>query len=166
MAGPRDNLAKGWSLLRKGLDIEPSALIGVYLGCSHEVGTMQIGDITTTWKTSLLPVLIVTSSLPETALSFERWLLRSGWRIREPRFTGLPVRQVRIVNVHRANTPCLQTFTNRRKTEGRLKLMLARLPTKSLATGCNQSSPKREHTTGGSRRGGARRGGGASNPIY
>ena len=45
MAGPKDNLAKGWSLLRKGLDIEPPVPIGVYLGCSHEEGTMKVGDI-------------------------------------------------------------------------------------------------------------------------
>ena len=46
MAGPKDNLDKEWSLLRKGLDIEPPVPIGVYLGCSHEEVTMKIGDIT------------------------------------------------------------------------------------------------------------------------
>ena len=45
MAGPKDKLAKGWSLLRKGLDTEPPVPIGVYLGCSHGEGTMNIGDI-------------------------------------------------------------------------------------------------------------------------
>ena len=46
MAGPKDNLDEGWSLLRKGLDIEPPVPIGVYLGCSYEEGIMNIGDIT------------------------------------------------------------------------------------------------------------------------
>ena len=45
MAGPKENLEKGWSLIRKGLGIEPPVPIGVYLGCSHEEGTMKIGDI-------------------------------------------------------------------------------------------------------------------------
>ena len=46
LSGPKENLSKGWSLIRKGLDIEPPVPIGVYLGCSHEEGTMKIGDIT------------------------------------------------------------------------------------------------------------------------
>ena len=46
MSGPKENLGKGWPLIRKGLDIEPPVPIGVYLGCSHEEGTMKIGDIT------------------------------------------------------------------------------------------------------------------------
>ena len=57
MAGPKDNLAKGWSLLRKGLDIEPPVPIGVYFGCSHEEGTMFVGDIiarTTTYNMDFL----------------------------------------------------------------------------------------------------------------
>ena len=45
MAGPKDNLDKGWSLIRKGLDIEPPTPIGVYLGCNHEEGTIKVGDI-------------------------------------------------------------------------------------------------------------------------
>ena len=45
LSGPKENLSKGWSLIRKGLDIEPPVPIGVYLGCSHEEGTMKIGDI-------------------------------------------------------------------------------------------------------------------------
>ena len=45
MAGPKENLAKGWSLIRKGLEVVPPVPIGVYLGCNHEEGTMKIGDI-------------------------------------------------------------------------------------------------------------------------
>ena len=45
MAGQKDNLDKVWSLLRTGLDIEPPVPIGVYLGCTHEEGTMKIGDV-------------------------------------------------------------------------------------------------------------------------
>ena len=46
MFGPEENLDKGWSLILKGLDIEPPVPIGVYFGCSHKEGTMKIGDIT------------------------------------------------------------------------------------------------------------------------
>ena len=45
MAGPKEKLVSGWSLIRKGLDIEPPVPIGVYLGCTHGEGTMKIGDI-------------------------------------------------------------------------------------------------------------------------
>ena len=45
MAGPKDNLPNGWSLLQKGLVIETPVPIGVYLGCGHEEGTMKVGDI-------------------------------------------------------------------------------------------------------------------------
>ena len=74
MSGPKENLGKGWPLIRKGLDIEPPVPIGVYLGCSHEDGTMKIGDITARTMTynmedSCLLVLNATSSLPGTALS-------------------------------------------------------------------------------------------------
>ena len=47
MSGPRKTLIRtGWSLIRKGLHIEPPVPFGVYLGCSHEEGTMKVGDIT------------------------------------------------------------------------------------------------------------------------
>ena len=45
LSGPKENLSTGWSLFRKGLDIEPPVPIGVYLGCSHEEGTMKIGNV-------------------------------------------------------------------------------------------------------------------------
>ena len=45
MAGPKDNLPTGWSLLQKGLVIETPVLIGVYLGCGHEEGTMKVSNI-------------------------------------------------------------------------------------------------------------------------
>ena len=45
MAGPKVNLASGWSLLQKGLVIETPVPIGVYLGCGHEEGTMKVGDL-------------------------------------------------------------------------------------------------------------------------
>ena len=45
LSGPKENLSQGWSLIRKGLDIEPPVPIGVYLGCSHEEGTMKVGNI-------------------------------------------------------------------------------------------------------------------------
>ena len=45
MAGPRDKLDKGWPLIRRGLDIELPGPIGVYLGCSHEEGTMNIVNL-------------------------------------------------------------------------------------------------------------------------
>ena len=45
MAGPKGNLASGWSLLQKGLVIETPVPIGIYLGCGHEGGTMKVGGI-------------------------------------------------------------------------------------------------------------------------
>ena len=45
MAGPKNNLSSGWSLLQKGLVIETPVPIGVHLGCGHEEGTMKVGDI-------------------------------------------------------------------------------------------------------------------------
>ena len=45
LSGPKENLSKGWSLIRKGIDVEPPVPIGVYLGCSHEEGTMKVGNI-------------------------------------------------------------------------------------------------------------------------
>ena len=43
LAGPTINLKTGWSLLEKGLTIEPPTPVGVYLGCGHEVGTIKVG---------------------------------------------------------------------------------------------------------------------------
>ena len=72
MAGPKDNLSSGWSLLQKGLVIETPVPIGVYLGCGHEEGTMKVGDVLartmiTTWRTFWPLVLIDIWNLPEMA---------------------------------------------------------------------------------------------------
>ena len=34
LAGPKENLTKGWGLLRSCLDIGPEAETGMYLGCN------------------------------------------------------------------------------------------------------------------------------------
>jgi hypothetical protein len=34
LAGPEENLEKGWALLRQQIDIGPSSRVGMYLGCS------------------------------------------------------------------------------------------------------------------------------------
>ena len=39
MAGPKQNLAKGWTLLRKNLSIEPETGLGLYLRCNQLKGT-------------------------------------------------------------------------------------------------------------------------------
>ena len=36
MSGPSGNLAKGWSLISKGLKVDPPTPLGQYLGCDHE----------------------------------------------------------------------------------------------------------------------------------
>ena len=35
LAGPEGNLAAGWALIKKGLNIEPPSALGLYLGCKH-----------------------------------------------------------------------------------------------------------------------------------
>ena len=41
-AGPRLNLTQGWSLVSKGLKIEPPTPLGVYLGCGHDVREIKL----------------------------------------------------------------------------------------------------------------------------
>jgi hypothetical protein len=41
LAGPSQNMDEGWRLLRKGLAIEASTPVGLYLGCRHEVTTVK-----------------------------------------------------------------------------------------------------------------------------
>ena len=48
LAGPSENLAKGWEMLRTVLRIEPETDLGLYLGCC----TFPRGDPTTQWKES------------------------------------------------------------------------------------------------------------------
>ena len=35
MSGPTENLAEGWALIEKGIDIDPAEPTGFYLGCNH-----------------------------------------------------------------------------------------------------------------------------------
>ena len=42
LAGPRTNIRQGWSLVSKGLKIEPPTPLGVYLGCGHEVREVKL----------------------------------------------------------------------------------------------------------------------------
>ena len=37
MAGPRDNLKKGWALLKPLIDMDEAAPLALYLGCHHKV---------------------------------------------------------------------------------------------------------------------------------
>ena len=39
MAGPKDNLAKGWEGISKALDVDPAEPLGRYFGCRHRVKT-------------------------------------------------------------------------------------------------------------------------------
>ena len=36
MAGPAENMAAGWKLIRKGIKMEDPTPFGLYLGCYHE----------------------------------------------------------------------------------------------------------------------------------
>ena len=44
MAGPKNNLKKGWELLREKLIIEPETGLDLYLGCSQSKGTVVLGN--------------------------------------------------------------------------------------------------------------------------
>ena len=39
MAGPKQNLAQGWEMLRSKLNIEPETDLGLYLGCLLSKGS-------------------------------------------------------------------------------------------------------------------------------
>ena len=44
LAGPEENLAKGWEMLRSKLNIEPETDLGLYLGCLLSKGSAQLFD--------------------------------------------------------------------------------------------------------------------------
>ena len=66
LSGPTKNLAQGWSLLRRRLQIEEAAPVGVYLGCNRVQGTVKtatgllrlqlalLGPSPMTWRASLV----------------------------------------------------------------------------------------------------------------
>ena len=43
LSGPKDSLAKGWALIRKGLQMEDPTPLGVFLGCAHKIEKVPIG---------------------------------------------------------------------------------------------------------------------------
>ena len=44
LAGPKENLAKGWEMLRSKLKIEPETDLGLYLGCLLSKGSSKLHD--------------------------------------------------------------------------------------------------------------------------
>eukprot|EP00435_Cladocopium_sp_Y103_P056564 s370_g19.t1 len=44
LSGPKENLAKGWEMLRTKLNIEPETDLGLYLGCLLKKGTTKLHD--------------------------------------------------------------------------------------------------------------------------
>ena len=44
LAGPAQNLTKGWEMLRSKLRIEPETDLGLYLGCLLSKGTNRLHD--------------------------------------------------------------------------------------------------------------------------
>ena len=44
LAGPAKNLAKGWELIRSGLEMERPSALGVFLGCDHHVSQEKMAD--------------------------------------------------------------------------------------------------------------------------
>ena len=44
MAGPKNNLKKGWELLCEKLIIEPETGVDLYLGCNQSKGTVVLGN--------------------------------------------------------------------------------------------------------------------------
>ena len=47
LAGPKQNLKEGWSLIRKGLQMEEPTPIGAFLGCNHIKREHKLPDGTT-----------------------------------------------------------------------------------------------------------------------
>ena len=44
LAGPSENLAAGWNLIRQGLDMDPPDKLGLFLGCKHEESSRVLPD--------------------------------------------------------------------------------------------------------------------------
>jgi hypothetical protein len=44
LAGPEENISKGWDLLRTRIDIGPSSRTGMYLGCNIIKQQMTLGN--------------------------------------------------------------------------------------------------------------------------
>ena len=44
LAGPEENLTKGWEMLRSKLNIEPETDLGLYLGCVLRKGSTKLHD--------------------------------------------------------------------------------------------------------------------------
>ena len=44
LAGPEENLTKGWEMLRSKLNIEPETDLGLYLGCVLSKGSAKLND--------------------------------------------------------------------------------------------------------------------------
>ena len=44
MTGPKQNLAKGWEMLRSKLNIEPETDVGLYFRCLLSKGTSKLHD--------------------------------------------------------------------------------------------------------------------------
>ena len=51
LAGPKENLARGWELVRGGLDVDEPGEINLYLGCKHERVTKVINGRSVTSMT-------------------------------------------------------------------------------------------------------------------
>ena len=67
LAGPEENLTKGWEMLRSKLNIEPETDLGLYLGCILSKGSSKLHDGT--------PVSIMTYDMEGLLkLSVERYL--------------------------------------------------------------------------------------------
>ena len=44
LAGPKENLSKGWDIIRKAVDMEEPQKLGHLLGCTHEQFSMTLSD--------------------------------------------------------------------------------------------------------------------------
>ena len=44
LAGPSENLSKGWAMLRSLMNIEPETELGMYLGCTLKKGEARLKD--------------------------------------------------------------------------------------------------------------------------
>ena len=116
LAGPSQNLKRGWELLGSELRLEPPTPLGLYLGCNITKGESELHDKTkvrtvTYDMESYLEMTVkkYTDVTGVTRISCGRWLLLVCLRRRNIILRGRPLRGVLHIGVLGADTPCLLT---------------------------------------------------------
>ena len=114
LAGPEENLTKGWEMLRSKLNIEPETDLGLYLGCILSKGSSKLHDGT--------PVSTMTYDMEGLLkLSVERYLEIDGkdTKLKHVSTPSLPEETKK----HKSRAPC----SGGSQEEGILSLVFARI---------------------------------------